>query len=186
MTFDPSDFSHTTQPWRVCIVNANDVAYFVTGARTVPMSPSLSLSHTLLIPSLSNILILLSQVTKEVNCVVLIYLAFCLFQDILNKEIIGHGTKRGGLYYLDDFSPRKTNHMQTQVNSKERQIWLWHCHLGHPSFGYLWHLFQDLFLHLPNVDFKCNTCIVAKSHRISCPVSLNKNVVLFFLIHSDV
>ena len=111
MTFYPSDFSHTTQPWRVCIVNANDVAYLVTGARTVPMSPSLS-----------NKLILVSQVTKEVNCVVLIYLAFCLLQDILNKEIIGHGTKRGGLYYLDDFSPRKTNHMQTQVNSKERQI----------------------------------------------------------------
>ena len=54
MTFDPSDFSHTTQPQRVCIANANRVAYPITGARTVPISPSLSLTHTLLVPYLSN------------------------------------------------------------------------------------------------------------------------------------
>ena len=76
--------------------------------------------------------------------------------------------------------------MQTQVGSKERQICLWHRRLGHLSFGYLRHLFPDLFLHLPNIDFKCNTCIMAKSHRISYPANLNKNVILFSLIHSDV
>ncbi|RVW79177.1 hypothetical protein CK203_051326 [Vitis vinifera] len=31
--------------------------------------------------------------------------------DVFSKEIIGHGTKREGLYYLDDFSPGKANHM---------------------------------------------------------------------------
>ena len=76
--------------------------------------------------------------------------------------------------------------MQTWVSRKERQIWLWHCHLGHPSFGYLRHLFSNLFLHLLNVDFKCNTCIMAKSHRISYSTNLNKNVVHFSLIHSNV
>ncbi|CAL8139859.1 unnamed protein product [Prunus armeniaca] len=29
--------------------------------------------------------------------------------DIHNKEILGHGTKRGGLYYVDDFSPGVAN-----------------------------------------------------------------------------
>ena len=94
--------------------------------------------------------------------------------------------REGGLYYLDDFILGKTNHMQTWVSSKERQIWLWHRRLGHPPFGYLQHLFPDLFLHLLNVDFKCNTCIMVKSHRISYPTNLNKNVVHFSLIHSDV
>ena len=47
-------------------------------------------------------------------------------------------------------------------------------------------LISGFILHLPNVDFKCNTCIVAKSHRISYLASLNKNVVIFFLIHSNV
>ena len=78
-----------------------------------------------------------SQVTDELNCVVLIYPTFYLLQDIFNKEIIGRGTKMGGLYYLDDFSSGKANHMHHQVSSKERQIWLWHRRLRHPSFGYL-------------------------------------------------
>ena len=47
-------------------------------------------------------------------------------------------------------------------------------------------LISGFILHLPNVDLKCNTCIVAKSHRISYLASLNKNVVIFFLIHSNV
>ena len=70
--------------------------YPVTGARTVPISPSLSLFHALLVPSLSNKLMSVSPVIEELNCVVLIYPAFCLLQDILGKEIIGCGTKKGG------------------------------------------------------------------------------------------
>jgi len=31
------------------------------------------------------------------------YPNFCLFQDILTKKIIGRGTKREGLYFVDDF-----------------------------------------------------------------------------------
>ena len=95
MTFDPNDFSHMTQPRKTCIANANGITYSVTGAGTVPLSPSLSLSHTLLVPSLSNKLMSVSQVTEELNCVVLIYPTFCLLQDILSKEIVGRGTKRG-------------------------------------------------------------------------------------------
>ena len=95
MTFDPNDFSNTT-PRRTCIANANGATYLITGVGIVPLSPSLSLAHTLLVPSLSNNFMSVSQVTKELNCVVLIYSTFCLLQDILSKEITGHGTKRGG------------------------------------------------------------------------------------------
>uniref|UniRef100_A0A2N9EIQ9 Integrase catalytic domain-containing protein n=1 Tax=Fagus sylvatica TaxID=28930 RepID=A0A2N9EIQ9_FAGSY len=63
MTFDPNDFSNTTQPRRTCIANANGATYPVTGAGTVPLSPSLSLAHTLLVPSLSNKL--MSLKTKD-------------------------------------------------------------------------------------------------------------------------
>lgn len=95
MTFDSNDFSHTTPPIRSHIANANGVTYPVTGARTVTLSHSLSLSHSLLIPSLSNKLMSVSQVTVDLNYVVLMYYTFCLLQDILTKEIIGRGTKRG-------------------------------------------------------------------------------------------
>ena len=100
--------------------------------------------YLILVPSLSNKLMSVSQVTEELHCTILMYPTFCLLQDIPNKNIIGRGTKRVGLYYLDDFSPGVANHMHHQISGKERQIWLWHRRLGHPSFGYLRHLF--LFL----------------------------------------
>ncbi|CAL9016092.1 unnamed protein product, partial [Prunus brigantina] len=95
MTFDPDDFLNTTQPRRTCIANANGVTYPVTGAGTVELSSSLSLSNTLLVPSLSNKL-------------------------------------------------------------------------------------------LSDSDFTCDTCILAKSHRVPYPLSTNKCTTPFTLIHSDV
>jgi hypothetical protein len=95
MTFDSNDFSHTTLPRRSHVATANGVPCSVTGAGTVTLSPSLSLPHTLLVPSLSHKLMSVSQVTADLNCVVLIYSTFYLLQDILTKEIIGRGTKRG-------------------------------------------------------------------------------------------
>lgn len=71
-----------------------------------------------------------SQIIEELNCTVLMYPTFCLLQDILSKEIVGRGTKKGGLYYLDDFSLGIANHVHHQISSKERQIWLWHQRLG--------------------------------------------------------
>lgn len=102
----------------------NGILSLVIGADSVPLSPSLTLSHTLLVPSLTHKLLFISQVTTDFNCVVLIYPSFCLLQDILTKEITGHGTKRGGVYYMDDFGVGRTHH--TQGDGRERLIWLWH------------------------------------------------------------
>ena len=71
------------------------------------------------------------------------YPTFCILQDILTKEIIGRGTKRRGLYYMEDVSIGHVHQIQSDV--RERQIWLWHRRLGHPNFGYLKHLRPDFF-----------------------------------------
>jgi len=60
---------------------------------------ALSLSHTLLVPSLSHKLLFLSPITKALNCVMLIYHMFCFIQDILTKKIIRCDTERGALLY---------------------------------------------------------------------------------------
>ena len=96
MMFDSNDFNSTSQLRRTSIANANWVTYPVTEARMVALSPSLSLSNTLLVPSLSNKLMSVGQATEELNCCALMYPSFCFLQDILTKEIIGRGTKRGG------------------------------------------------------------------------------------------
>ena len=87
---------------------------------------------------------------------------------------------------MDDFSVGRAHHMHHPIGIKERQIWLWHRRLGHPSFGYMKHLFPDLFSHVSNHDLKCETCIFAKSHRVTYLLSMSKSDVPFALIHSDV
>ena len=76
--------------------------------------------------------------------------------------------------------------MQHSSGVKQRQIWLWHLHLGYQSFSYLKKLLPDLFSDLHDSDFKCDTCMLAKSHRVSYPLSSNKSGMPFALIHSDV
>ncbi|CAL8152528.1 unnamed protein product [Prunus armeniaca] len=76
--------------------------------------------------------------------------------DIHTKEILGRGTKGGGLYYVDDFSPCMANNVTHPFDSKQQQIWLWHRRLG-PS-----------------------------SHHVPYPLSTNKCTTPFTLIHSNV
>lgn len=107
---------------------------------------------------------LILKVTEKLNCVVLIYPIFCLFQDILTEKI-GRDTMKGGLYYMDDFSCGKANAVKDRF-----------------GFSYVKYLFSNL--HVSN--FKCETCILAKSNCVPFSISLNKCDVPSALIHSDV
>ena len=164
MTFDPWDLQEKCSPNCSRISNANGVTYPVTGAGRVALTPSLSLKNTLLVPSLTNKLLSVGKAIDELNCCVLMYPTFCLFQDILTKKIIGRGTKKGGLYCMDDCSLEMANSIK-YTTDKEHQIWMWHRRLGHPSFSYLKHLFPSLFSQVNERVFECEICIQAKSHR---------------------
>ena len=87
---------------------------------------------------------------------------------------------------MEDLSVGRAHHTQHTLDVKEKELWLWHRRLGHPSFTYMKHLFPDLFSQLKNFDFQCETCILAKSHRASFPLYLNKKDTPFALIHLDV
>ena len=76
------------------------------------LSPSFSLSNTLLVLSRTNKLLSVGQATEELNCYVLMYPNFYLFQDILTKKIIGRGTKIEGLYCMDDYSMGMANNVK--------------------------------------------------------------------------
>ncbi|RVW42603.1 Retrovirus-related Pol polyprotein from transposon TNT 1-94 [Vitis vinifera] len=132
LTFTAMDFTTTSLPRRTNIANANGVISPITGAGTVTLSPKLQLHNTLLVPSLSHKLLSVSQVTFDMNCIVLIYPTFCLLQDILTKEIIGRGTKRGGLYYMEDLSVGRAHHTQHTLDVKEKELWLWHRRASFP------------------------------------------------------
>ncbi|CAL8133386.1 unnamed protein product [Prunus armeniaca] len=82
MTFDPKNLKTRTTSSRTSMANANGQPYPVTGTSTVDLSPNLTLEHILLLPSLSQNLLSVGQVTEQLDCFVLIYPLFCLLQDI--------------------------------------------------------------------------------------------------------
>jgi hypothetical protein len=41
------------------------------------------------------------SIARELNCKVIFYSDYCFFQDLVTGRIIGSGSLRDGLYYLD-------------------------------------------------------------------------------------
>ncbi|XP_042027341.1 uncharacterized protein LOC121774557 [Salvia splendens] len=93
VTFDKSDISSMHMAPKSYIQNANGELTPVVGAGTVKISPSLTLSNCLYVPSMSHKLLSISHVTKELNCTLLMQPNFCLLQDIRTGKIIGRGTE---------------------------------------------------------------------------------------------
>ncbi|CAN6687056.1 unnamed protein product [Malus baccata var. baccata] len=186
MTYDKTLFQSMTRPHRKCVATANGSTAAVVGAGTVSLTPSLPLHNCLLVPSLSHHLLSVPQVTEQLDCVVVMYPSFCLLQDIQTKEIIGRGTKREGLYYVDDVVPGRAHLVHSSRNRNLQKVLLLHRRLGHASFGYLKHIVPDLFSGIEDSELKCEVCILAKSHRASFPPSMNRRSSPFALVHSDV
>uniref|UniRef100_A0A803M8T8 GAG-pre-integrase domain-containing protein n=1 Tax=Chenopodium quinoa TaxID=63459 RepID=A0A803M8T8_CHEQI len=105
-----------------------------------------------------------------------------MVQEAQTGRIIGSGTERGGLYFLDE----ATQHGNALLahGSPEYQLWMWHRRLGHPSVGYL----KRLFPSFKNIDvtLDCESCALAKSHKHTYSPSLTHAIKPFMLIHSDV
>ena len=108
-----------------------------------------------------------------------------MFKHIQTWQTIGYGVKREKLYYLD-LELKTSSRLQQALavdsygtQKKEIEIWLLHRRLGYASFDYLKNLFPSLFTNFDMSIFKYDVCELAKSHRASFPLILNK--VLFLL-----
>nr|GFB51002.1 putative ribonuclease H-like domain-containing protein [Tanacetum cinerariifolium] len=103
-------------------------------------------------------------------------------EDMRTGRIIGRGTERDGLYYVDEVVQSGT--VMLAHGTTEKEAWLWHRRLGHPSVSYLHTLFPDLFpLNKPST---CETCILAKSHRQHFKPKNTRVKAPFSLVHYDV
>ncbi|KAL5804478.1 hypothetical protein ACOSQ3_031278 [Xanthoceras sorbifolium] len=188
MTFNSQNFSHRSPTETNNVSYADGTPTPVLGAGSIPLTPSLNLSSVLHVPTLSNNLLSISQITKSLNCVVTFWPSHCVFQDITTKETIGIGREKGGLYYFTADSVSSHPHRVVQVRAdNESNIFLWHRRLGHCSFGYLKFLFPSLFKTIGHDNLQCETCVLSKHHRTVFPPSNgNKRSMPFSLIHSDV
>ncbi|XXG51738.1 hypothetical protein AAC387_Pa03g0243 [Persea americana] len=191
MTFDVNHI-HSMKPSEQPVVStANGTPSSVIGEGSITLTKDLNLNSVLVVPSLHYNLLSVAQVTSSLQCIVIFWPNLCVFKDIQTQRTIGYGTRKGQLYYLN-LAPASSNQLaqvfsiEGSTKSKNSEIWLWHRHFGHASFGYLKKLFPKLFSHLPILDLKCDICEMAKSHRVPFPIRMHKSPVPFMVVHSDV
>ncbi|GJR63477.1 putative RNA-directed DNA polymerase [Tanacetum coccineum] len=131
MTYDLSDFATSTKPTKSYIHTANGEKMNVRNGGTIEISPTIKLSNCLYVPALSHKLLSISHVKKELNCSAIMQPTFCILQDIRTGAIIRRGTERQGLYYVYELTTSGT--VMLAHGTSEREAWLWHRRLGHPS-----------------------------------------------------
>jgi hypothetical protein len=192
MTFDSRQVASLIPSSQKFISTANGSSAPIIGEGSLSLSDTLNLNSVLVVPSLDYNLLSVSQITSALSCVVIFWPEYCVFKDIQTKQTIGYGTREGRLYYLnlESNSSTQLQHALTAENVEEKgrkyEIWRWHRRMGHPSSGYLKKLFPKLFTKFDVSNFKCDVCELAKSHRVSFPLSMNKSSIPFMVIHSDV
>ena len=88
-------------------------------------------------------------------------------------------------YYLEDMSGSvdKDNLLSFSCSSKNLPP---NLRLGHPPFSLLKTMFPSLFKNVNVIDFHCDTCELAKHHRVSFPLSNSRSSKPFSLIHTDI
>ena len=179
MTGNSSLFStFQSQPSTSIVTLANGSQSCVLGSCTNFPTPSLPLSSVLILPNLSYNLMIVSKLTRALKCYISFFLGFCLFQNLMTKQIIGRGHESGGLYILDHAVPRPVacSGVTTQFEMC--------CRLGHPSLSLLKKLCPQ-FSSLSSLD--CESCQFAKHHRLPSSPRVNKRASApFALVHSDV
>ena len=125
MTCNSSLFSTSQSIPSISIIN---VAYrsqsCVLGSDTIFATPSLS--SVLSLPNLSFNLMIVSKLTQARKCYISFFHDFCLFQNLMTKQIIGKGRESEGLYILDSAVPRPVA-CSGVITSFET-----HCRFGHP------------------------------------------------------
>ena len=175
--------------YKYIISSANGTSLSVNGEGSVIFTENISLDSVLVVPTLNYNLLSVAQITLALQCIIIFWPNLCVFKDIRTRKTIGYGTKRGKLYYLD-LTPatcrRLAQAFSMNKSAANSEIWLWHKRLGHPSFGYLNKLMPKLFVQLPDTNFKCDVCELAKSHWVPFQISMNKSPTPFMVVHSDV
>ena len=104
MTSDSRHVSPLKPSAQKFVSTANGASAQIIGEGSLPLIDTLNLDYVLVVPSLDYNLLLVSQITTTLLCVVIFWHDFCVFKDIRTRKMIGCGFRRGNMYYLDFMS----------------------------------------------------------------------------------
>lgn len=103
---------------------------------------------------------------------------------LMSGRILGTGTERDGLYYLDN-APAPLA-LSTRCSPAKDELTLLHYRLGHVSFQSLSRLFPSKFNISCKEGLVCDVCELAKHTRTSYPSTSEKTNIPFEVVHPDV
>ena len=98
-----STFQSQSSPFTVTLAYGSHSC--VLGSGTIVPTPSIPLISFLSLPNFSFNLMSVSKLTRALKCYISFFPGFCLFQDLMTKQIIGRGRESGVLYILDPIVP---------------------------------------------------------------------------------
>ena len=115
-----------SQPSTSIVTLADRSQSCVLGSGTIFPTPSIPLSFVLSLLKFSFNLISMNKLTQALKCYISLFPDFCLFQDLMMKQIISRGRESRSLYILDPTVPRPI------ACSRVTTPFETHCQLGHP------------------------------------------------------
>ena len=171
-----STFQSQSSPSTVTLADGSHSC--VLGYGTIVPTPSIPLTSVLSLPNFSFNLMSVSKLTRAFKCYISFFPDFCLFQDLMTKQIIGRGRESGCLYILDPTVPRPIDCSGVTTPFETN------CRLGHLSLPLLKKPCPQ-FSSLLSLNYE--SCQFAKHHRLSYSPRVNKRASApFELVHSDV
>ena len=167
---------------------------------------TLSLKNLLLVPSLTKNLLSVSKFTRDNNCFFEFHPSYCCVKSQDSHKVLLQGALgEDGLYKLYPSLARTTSHNNSTHSSASvhnsllspKEIHhtvvsssfnLWHQRLGHPNKDALEIVLNKCnipFINKTNRDF-CNSCSIAKSHKLPSSPSSTVYTAPLELVFFDV
>ncbi|KAL6191367.1 hypothetical protein ACLB2K_037758 [Fragaria x ananassa] len=162
----------------------------------------LKLNNVLLIPELSAHLLSIYQLCKQNNCSVWFDEFICVIQDKVLGTILYKGLSKQWLYPIPFDLPllnksaekstiAVTSSPSTQATGfvgKLVKYSLWHQRFGHPSNDIVRAMLKKCNNHSlgDSEQFICEPCLLGKFKKLPFPISQNRSVTPFEIIHSNV
>lgn len=162
----------------------------------IKICPGITLQNVLYVQDFKYNLLSISKLLEDNDFVALFTQKGFMVQDPTTKRIVADGNKESGLYKLQaaGFQHRHITG-DTLLHTKEEEplrivnnvdckdLLLMHTRLGHASLSKMSHL-DDISSEVLS-KFICDSCQMAKFHRVPFSVSNSRATTLFELIHAD-
>jgi hypothetical protein len=104
-----------------------------------------------------------------------------VIQERQMRQMVGSGTRRKGLWYVDKRVQPKLEYAATMVD-KEKRAMIHHGRMGHASFDKMSTIFLDVMCLISKGKLTCDACEYAKHMRASYVSKGLRSISPFMLV----